>query len=282
MKPTDIGLKSTSFGAAVPDVPERIIANVEAREKEGKTTFCLTAPSPIVVFNFDLGLEGVAQHAIKKGKKVIVAGVDQGKHRMPAYFFQKPVLAKGQSLYDQGVVQETANRARVVWGKFKEDFEEALGSKARSLVIDTGGAAFQLAKYARFGKLKRVLPRDHDELYMEFQRLMQMPMNHDKNVLWIHRLGEEWTDIVNSKGEKESVKTGRWTRKSAYRDVGYEVQMNIRLEKYLDKKKKAHYKATVMDSRIGDELDGTELEDEMCAFPFVASLVFGSDPSEWE
>jgi len=277
----DLGLRSESFSYASSEVPQRLIANIEAREKEGKSTFALTAPDPIVVYNFDLGLEGIVQHAKKKGQTIIVAGVDQGRQRMPAYFFVRPKPAKGQSLYDAAIVKETAKRAREVWQKYRTDFREGLESKARSLVVDTGGQCFQLAKFARFGRLKRVLPRDHDELYQEFQQLMQEAYDYDKNVLWIHRLGEEWTDRINMKGEKESVKTGRWIRKPAYRDVGFEVQANVRLEKYLDKKKQAHFKATVTDCRLNQGMDGLELEDDLCSFPYLAAAIFEGEPEEW-
>ena len=282
MKPSDIGLRSSSFTMASPDIPQRLIANVEAREKEGKTTFCLTAPDPIIAYNFDMGLEGIAQHALKQGKKLIVAGVDQGKNRMPAYFFLKPKVAKGKTEFDPDIVRETAKRAREVWGKFKADYREGLESDAQTLVIDTGGAAFNMNKYARFGKLKRVLPRDYDELYQEFQAIIQEAYDFDKNVLWIHRLGEEYADRINHKGDKESVKTGRWVRKPAYRDVGYEMQANIRLEKTVDKKKNVHFKATIIDCRLNRGLDGTELADDYCSFPYVAASVFGTDVEEWE
>lgn len=280
--PRELGLKSDSFVAATPDVPQRLIANVEAREKEGKTTFCLTAPDPIIAYNFDMGLEGIAQHALKSGKRVVVAGVDQGRNRMPAYYFKHPKPKPGQSAYDAAIVKETAMQAGVLWGKFKKDYREGLESKAKTLVIDTGGAAFRLNKEARFGRTKRILPRDYDELYQEFLALVQEGYDFDKNVLWIHRLGEEYADHIDRNGNKDSVKTGRWVRKGAYKDMGYEVQANIRLEKTIDKKKETHFKATLVDCRLNRGMDGMEFEDEMCSFPYVAAAVFESEVEDWE
>lgn len=279
--PRDIGLLSPHFAPAVEDITPRMILNLEALEKCGKSTFALTAPGPIVVFNLDRGLEGIAQHAIKQGKRVIVAGVDQGRGKMPAYYFAKPKLEAGKNRNDAGYVQETAKRARIVWRQFKEDYEEALGSKARTLVVDTGTGAYELARYAAFGKLTQVLPIHYGPLKAEFQGLIHRGYDFDKNVIWIHRLKPEWTDTITQKGEKASVKTGRLER-AGYSDMGFEVQANVRLEKYLDKKKGVHFKATVLDCRLNQGLDGLELEDEMCSFPFLAATVFENDPDEWE
>lgn len=281
MKPQDIGLNSPHFANASAEITPRIIANIEALEKSGKTTFCLTAPDPIVVFNLDRGLEGIAQHAIAAGKRIIVAGLDQGKGKMPAYYFAKPKLAVGKSQKDIGYTQQVADRAREVWRQYKEDYEEALNSKARTLVMDTGSGAYELARYAAFGKLTQVKPHHYGPLKQEFQGLIHRAYDFDKNVLWIHRLKPEWADTVSADGTKESVKTNRLER-AGYSDMGFEVQANVRLGKEVDKKRKVHFKATILDCRLNQGLDGEELVDEMCTFPFFASLVFGNDPSEWE
>lgn len=281
IEPTDIGLRSPHFASAVPDVTRRIIVNVEALEKCGKTTFALTAPDPIVVFNLDRGLEGIAQHALKVGKKVIVAGLDQGKNRMPAYYFAKPKPAPGKGTKDLSYTQAVADRAREVWKQLKDDYEEALQSKARTLVMDTGTGCYELARYAAFGKLTQVKPHHYGPLKQEFQGLVHRAYDFDKNVIWIHRLKPEWVDRIGKDGEKESAKSGRLER-AGYSDMGFEVQANVRLSKESDKKKGTHFKATILDCRLNQGLDGEELEDEMCNFPFMASMVFGDDPSDWE
>lgn len=281
INPQDIGLSSPHFAPAVPDITPRIILNLEALEKCGKTTFALTAPDPIVVFNLDRGLEGVAQHALAVGKKVVVAGLSQGPGKMPAYYFAKPKLAPGKSAKDMSYTQAVADRAREVWRQFREDYEEALGSKARTLVIDTGTGCWELARYAAFGKLTQVKPHHYGPLKQEFQGIVHRGYDFDKNVIWIHRLKPEWADVISASGEKESVKTSRFER-AGYSDMGFEVQANVRLEKTVDKKKGVHFKATILDCRLNQGLDGVELEDEFSTFPYLASTVFGNDVDEWE
>lgn len=283
MKPSDIGLKSAHFAAASVEITPRIIANIEGLEKAGKSTFTMTAPDPIIIFNLDRGLEGIAQHALGSGKKVIVAGLDQGKGKMPAYFFLKPKPpGKSKDLsYVRSYVQEVADRSRDVWRQFKEDYEEALNSEARTIVIDTGTAAYELARYAAFGKLSQVKPHHYGPLKQEFQGLVHRGYDFDKNVLWIHRLKPEWADTIDKQGEKTSVKTGRLER-AGYSDMGYEVQSNVRVQKTVDKKRGTRYSATILDCRLNQGLDGLDLEDDMCNFSYFAATVFGTNPSEWE
>lgn len=281
--PRELGLLSDHYSGDDLGLVPRLIANVEGLEKTGKDTLAFTAPDPIVVFNLDRGLEGPLQRARKKGKKIIVAGVKDKKSgdKLPAYYFTKPRLEAGKSTQDASYIQATANSARPVWRQFKDDYEEALHSKVRTLVIDTGNAAWELARFARFGKLKQVMPLNYVEVNLEFQGLIQRAYDFDKNVIWLHRLKPEWADKIDAKGNKMSVKTERYERQG-YRDMGFEVHANIRLEKVVDKKKAVHFKAQIIDCRLNQGLDGLELEDDQCSFPYLASTIFENDVEEWE
>lgn len=290
MKPSDLGLSGDGFVTATDDIAQRLIANVEALEKAGKTYWCLTTPDPIVLMNFDRGTDGTLQQALKKGKHVVVSGMPQSEedrrhHRLPSYSFAKPLLAKGQSTKDQSYAQGVAERARVAWRKFKEDYEQALASKAKTIVIDTGTGAYELARYAAFGKLTQVMPIMYSQVKLEFQGLIHRAYDTDKNVFWIHRLKPEWADAIDQKGNKNSVKTGRLER-AGYSDMGFEVQANIRLDKYIGKlgkdKGKIHYRTTVLDCRLNSSVEGTTLEDEFSSFPFLAASIFENDPDDWE
>jgi hypothetical protein len=286
LKPSDIGLKSAGF--AVPDdyIEHRIIANVEALEKFGKSHWCMHAQSPIVIHNFDRGTDGVVQKAMKDGKQIIVAGMpltdeDRARHRLPSYSFHKPTLKPGQSTKDTSYVTSVADRARACWKKFREDYEEALQSEARTVVVDTGTGAYELARYAAFGKLTQVMPLEYARVNGEFQGLIHRGYDSDKNILWIHRLKPEWAEERDAKGNLKSGKTGRLER-AGYRDMGFEVQMNLRLAKERDKKGKFHYTTTVLDCRLNSEIDGLVLRDGMSNFQFLAASVFENDPEEWE
>ena len=286
LKPSDIGLKSPGFAVADSHVEHRIIANVEALEKQGKTFWCLTAQSPIVHLNLDRGTDGVIQKAMQLGKQIFVAGMpltdeDRRRHRLPSYSFHKPLLKPGQSTKDTSYVTSVAERARACWKKFKEDYEEALDSEVRTIVIDTGTGSYELARYAAFGKLTQVMPLEYARVNGEFQGLIHRGYDSDKNILWIHRLKPEWAEERDGKGNLKSGKTGRLER-AGYRDMGFEVQMNLRLAKERDKQGRFHYTTTVLDCRLNSEIDGLVLKDEMSSFQFLAASVFENDPEEWE
>ena len=46
---------------------KRMVVAVEGREKDGKTSFALSAPAPIAIFNLDTGLE---EGGIVTGKQI--------------------------------------------------------------------------------------------------------------------------------------------------------------------------------------------------------------------
>lgn len=282
----DLGLTSDSFTDEIPEVEQRITVNVEAKEKEGKTTWALKAPGPLIVYNADQGLEGVIQRFRDKGKQITVAGYPgsaRGK-RLPHYRLDtKPPKAKGERSKTATYTQKVANICRPIWKKFVEDYYEGLNSKARTLVMDTGTGLWLLARYAYWGAVSPPHKNLAGSIKEEFSALVVDALNYDKNVIWLHRLRPEWTDVVLKDGTKDSIKTSRWER-SGHTEMGYDVQANVRLVKETVGKRdpKIVYKTQVIDCRLNATLDGEELEGKMCSFPFFASMVFGNEVEEWE
>lgn len=283
----DLGLDSPSFISDIPDISPRIIMNVEALEKCGKTTWGLSAPGPIVLFNIDRGLEGVVQRFRDEGKKIIVAGMlgTAKGGRLPHYGFVKPERRKGEGAKQASYTQRVADANRPIWRQFVKDYLEALQSKVRTLVIDTGTELWLLARYAFWGAASPPGAKLTGTIKEEFSSLVTMAEEYDKNVIWLHRLRPEYADVINKQtGVKEAIKTGRMER-YGHSEMGFDVQTNVRLTKErVGKKNRARtvYRATVLDCRLNAMLEGMELEDDECSFPWFASAVFGTDVEEWE
>jgi hypothetical protein len=260
----------------------------EALEKEGKTSFGLSAPDPIIVYNSDQGLDGVVQRYQAGGKRITVAGMPgSGKGgRLPHYRLDvKPKREKGEKAKTASYTQKVANIARPIWKQFVEDYYEGLRSTARTLVMDTGTGFWLLARYAYWGAVSPPHKNLAGSIKEEFSALVVDAQNYDKNVIWLHRLRPEWTDFVNKKGEKDSIKTSRLER-AGHSEIGYDVQANVRLSKTTilkgSRKGDRVYKATIIDCRLNAMLDGEELEGEECSFPYFAAMVFGTEVEEWE
>lgn len=280
LAPRDLGLKSDSFHSDWPrKLSHRAIVNVEGGPKNGKTHFALTAPGPIVYFNFDLGCEGII-HKAAKTKEIIVAGLHRKNSNeiFPSYHFAKPVPGSSESRRDNGYLDRVKRNATPLWEKFVADYREALESKARTLIIDTGGAAYALAKLAFHG-MDRGKPAPADDPYGQksgdmkslFQGLMNDGLNYDKNVLWLHRLKEKW----------ESNKPTGVFVPDGHNQAQYEVQLSIRLTRKKSRDGSQEFTATVGDCRVAAWMNGEKFVGKDCDFAVVMSEVFGTDEEEW-
>lgn len=285
-KLSDLGLSSDSFVEIRPDDDDRrrrVILNVEASQKAGKTDFALRhLPAPIVIFNFDQGLEWVVEKFIKK-KRIIVAGcVKQRGAKYPSYHFAKPSPDRGEKQKSDAYLTRIKGMAYPIWNRFIQDYTEALESKEiRTLVIDTGGAAFQLGKFAFMG-MDKYLGKDDPygqkggEMKSIFQGLIADGYNYDKNVLWLHRIKENWS----GGGPDGTFKT------DGYAQVPYEVQSTLRIT-LSGKGNKLKRIGEIMYNRLGagSELNGMKFGGEDMVpleFPAIMSELTETPESDWE
>jgi len=279
--PRDLGLKSDSFvSVEATSLTPRVIANIMAAQKCGKDHFALTAPDPIVVFNFDQGLEGVVEKFQRKGKRIIVAGDPRlkGQGRYASYRFARPIPEKNEGRKDLGYLNRVKKLASPIWERFIDDLDEFYRSDARTGVIDTGGAAYALARFAFHG-MDKGRPDPKDDPYGQksgdmkaiFQGLITDGYSYDKNVLWLHRITEKW------EGNQPS---GKYTA-AGYKEVAYETQITIRLKKKTVKGEN-EFSATVEDCRLNTQMEGEVFSGRQCRFATVMSIVTGTDEEVWE
>lgn len=221
----------------------RIVMSTEALDKEGKTEFILSAPGPIALLNFDVGLEGVIEKHLKK-KKIEVAEFDY---------------------------REVTNYKEweKMWERSKMAFVDALHDKAtRTIGVDTATEWWELARMAAFGKLTQVLPHNYGPVNAEFRDLIRKAYDFDKNVIFSHKMKEQY---VNDKGTGKMIRAG-------FGDMQYSVQINVRLWRNKEKV----FGLTVINSRHNAALMGMELEDSLSNFPTLASEVFPeTSPQDW-
>lgn len=249
----------TSFSDVIPDLRPRIIASIDALEGQGKTHFGLTAPAPIAYLGADPNAEGVIQKFA--AEKTIYPSF---------YAYEAPESTKD--------VNGFAAVVRPVWAQWKKDYIAALRSKEiRSIVADTGTWTWETLRIARFGKLTQVPPIMYQQVNNEMTRLITMARNYDKNVLWLHKLGDHYIDKIID-GKKIGVKTGKLERKG-YKDMGFDVQAVIRLSRDPEDNE---FIANVLKSTLNDDLTGMELCGDACNFPVFASMVFGNSPEDWQ
>lgn len=281
--PRDFGLRSDSFQVIEKtSISPRVVCALMAKQKDGKTFFALDdVPDPIVYQNFDQGLEGTIDMVMAKNPKkiVIVAGmpIKDERTKYPSYHFARPVPERGKGRHDEGYLSRVRQGARPYWERFISDHREALeGNEVRTIVVDTGGAAFNLGKFAFHG-MDKVTQKDDPygqkggELKAIFQGIVADGLNYDKNVIWIHRTKEIWS------GGQPSGKMGL----DGYNQMGYEVQVTMYLKAVRRRGVIVDRVVEIIDNRLPGAQEGDEFTGKQATFRRVAAALTNTDLDEW-
>lgn len=234
------------FNKISTKITPRLIASVSGLEKQGKTSFALSAPGPIMYFNLDYGDEGIVNR----------------------YTDHKDIYTKEYRFRRN----DSADKYNTLWCGFTTDFYSAMKSKARTIIIDTATEAWELLRLARFGKLAQVMPHHYGPVNAEYMSLIREGYSYDKNIILLHKLKKQYVDDkFNGKYER-----------AGYNGTGFLVQSN--LEVYRDGLDGGFY-LKVMDCRQNSMLGGMEFElaDQLNGFRFLAQLVFPDTTEEdWQ
>lgn len=225
----------------------RMVIAVEAMDGEGKTTFGLSAPGPIALFDMDIGLEGV-----------IDKWVDL-KEIQRASFSYKDATSREEWIAG--------------WEKMKKLYYVALADPhIKTLLWDTETEGWDLIRMARLGSLS--LHKDHaykwGPVNTEFRDLIRSVYETDKNLILLRKMKEQYID-------------DNWTGKydpAGFKDIRSLIQ--VRLRSWRDEE--GTFGLTVMQKcRQNASIVGMDFVEPMNTFPFVAAEVFGdTSPEEWE
>lgn len=213
---------------------QRVILSLDGGQSSGKTHFGLTAPKPIVVFDFDLGME----HVIHKFDQTQIF-VRQ---------FGSPSAEKDSSV-----------DWKKEWTTCKNSFLEALKHKdVRTILIDTATEWWELVRMARLGRLEQVLPHHYGPVNAEMRTLVREAHKHGKNLILTHKhrpkyVNDKWTGEYEMAGSK---------------DVRYLAQVCLRMDKTKD-----GVEYTIWKARQDRQLEGMVLAGDGVDFDMVAGLV---------
>jgi hypothetical protein len=236
---------------------KRTIIGVEGLEKEGKTSFALSAPGPIALFNMDIGLEGVVEKYIDE-KEILVADFDYRDATSASEWVE-------------------------MWERIKKAFLAAGKNKdIRTVVLDTATEMWELLRLARFGKLTQVQPYHYGPVNTEYRDLIRKIYDTDKNLILLHKMKSEY---INDKSTGEMIRSG-------FADTGYLTQINIRVwrrnlaqdgRSVNLKINDGTFGLTVADCRQKADVAGVELTDPLNTFPMLMTQVYPeTDSEEWE
>lgn len=237
--------KKVTFIRASEQPKKRMILSVEGLQKEGKTHFCMSAPEPICIHNFDFGLEGVIHKFAHKE-------LYEFKYRLPA-----PLKIPGAPERSVG------DLAKEVMEEFVTNYRASL-EQMRTVVIDTGTEAWELFRLASLGRLTEILPMQYAAVNAKFRELLRLGADYEVNVILIHKVKSEY---LNDRA------TGKFVR-AGFGDIGFAVQDSVKI--YKDPKEKdpiQKFKLQVMESRHRESAAGTILSGEDVNFATLGNLL---------
>jgi hypothetical protein len=178
----------------------RLIWRSYGKEKTGKDHFGLTAPGPIAIQSFDIGLEGVVEKFIRVGKDIRAADYE----------------------YSEDATQQ---EAKGLLAKFIADYKAAL-VVARTIIWDTETELWELMRFAEFGEnndgVATDRPKNYTKINGAYRDLVQLAYKSRVNLQLIQKVKERWGS--NEKGSP--VPTGKF-EPTGMKEAGYIVQVNL-------------------------------------------------------
>lgn len=234
---------ATGFVLASSPVYQRLIVNAEGEEKSGKNHFAFTAPGPIYEHSFDIGNEGVVQKFQSK-KKIYIAEYELE-------------LQPGE-----GTDKEVATAADKVWSEFLANYHDGLNSCGNgTTLVDTGTEMWELLRLARFGKLTQVMPHHYGPVNKEMQEAIREGFGHHCNVIFLHKLKDEWENYTDSSGKEKGRKTGKKAR-VGFSDIPFLVQVNLQCQRVDNEGGGSSFQITVEDCRQNSEVNGLVMDND--------------------
>ncbi len=170
-----------------------------APQKRGKTRFAFTLPKTFAKRSglAYLQLDNNYQHALTAARKEY--GADAIQHL--SYSSSDP----------RGDVQADARRR---WERFITDYDYCV-RKMAGVIVDTMTELNDLRKLAEFGKTTQIMQLFYGSLYSDYRWMVKHALDNDANVLFLHRMKDEYKNNERT----GNLKLDGWT------GIVYETQM---------------------------------------------------------
>lgn len=224
----------------------KLSMDARGRTKSGKSRLMLTMPEPIGILNFDRSLETLLSEEGFKNKDVVVKDLTK---------FIRP----GEKL--------TRSEAQKAEAEFAEAYRALLSHpKIKSVGVDKGTTLWEIMRFAEFGQAS-AKAHHYVPVNLRMRGYLMMPEDHNKNVIFLHDLKEEWA------GEKP---TGRWVA-DGFKYASSLVQENVDLYRDDD----GDFVLKLQGSALDGTAVGTEWYGEDIDFVKIAAQITDTLPSEW-
>ena len=242
-----------------------MLMSIQGATSSRKSSFALSAPGAIAVFDHDNGLEYVVDR-YSGDKEIFQVTNDDGEN---------PLAVTPES--DEIKKQAQADR---IWGKVKTTYYEALANPdIKTIVVDTGSHLWEIAQWSEMGRIaienadkeNPVLPFHYGEVNQQFRSLFQQAIRSKKHVIFTHREKEEWS----SKGGTGKMILHGW------KHTLYEVEVAL-VSSMFGTGSAAVPNIRVAKCRINQGMEGHTFSGEKeCNFAHIAGKITGTDEKDW-
>ena len=232
-----------------------------------KTTFALSAPASIAIFDFDDGLEYVKDRYVDSKKIIRVGDSGDGINQL-AFIPSEDVI-------------ERQKQAEEIWSKFKASYYAILDNPdIQTVVIDTATHLWEIAMWSEIGRVSieradkeiDVLPFHYGDVNTQFRSLFSQAKRSKKHVIFNHKEKEEW----GSKGG-----TGRMIF-HGWKHTSFEIEIGIRASMF-GTGEKAVPNFRITKDRITKLKEGHEYSGySQCNFAYIASDITETPIEDWQ
>lgn len=243
---------------SVPDNPRGILT-VEGLQKTGKTNLLKSVPKPVLYINYDDGSQGVIEGMPKDNT--------EGVH-----IKRLKLEEKENQQYYVDTFLEVKNLI----------FAAVQSSYFRSTFIDTGKDYYAHMRLAEFGKLDKVPPMRYGPINRSMKRLFAWHRDNCKNLIIVHRIGDEHKSVVGENGKEISIPTGNKIM-DGWKQTRFETDIHLKLWKSDEYSGIERFRAMVTDCRTNTELEGIELSGSEINFANIVELAYPYwDIEDWD
>jgi hypothetical protein len=192
---------------------DNLLIGIWGEIKTGKSTFGLTFPKPLVIFDLD---QGVFRALHRFTNYPIIISKDPITNQVYDSCPDNAIIIRSFNFVANWQTMKIEN-ALNYWNVMAQEFALATAHpRIKSIDVDTGSLLWDLASNAHLERVQldsgkdrqSLLPIEYKRPNSEMRALLTLVRNFKKNLVLMHHVGGIYKDIVSADGRKDSIKIG--------------------------------------------------------------------------
>ncbi len=240
-------LQGLGFSSTIRVPPRRLIISVSGKDGTGKTHFALTGPEPVILFNIDMGTEGVVSK--------FQLGLDGQKAKRVLVYDVRVPKGADKEVYES------------IWQQVRERAEVAYRLKQGTVVWDTDTENYELCRLARFGRLTQIMPHHYSVVNNDYREFLRLAYLSGVTTVLIHKVKPVYVNGNRTTDYEES----------GMSEIPFMVQLRLRTFRNdpASPGEMPEFGCTVLKCRPKPSMMGQTISGPMFSIPFFLSAIHG-------